>query len=239
MDNNQFGQAIKSKYPQYANIPNDALSQAVVKKYPVYQRLLDGSGSILPRSQTPTNGFDQAKLLNVYLQANPEGAQQLIGKLIQQRMGTDPDIQAFVNPEGQFSPTQQPGYQPYGSVDRGDLMKTMASQTEKRAALQERQSEAEANRKLRELQAETNKLLAQGRHEEALARVEQMRATLRQRAADAQAARKLKAQTENAKYPFQNLVRSALNKKPVISVPEDQDLSSMSDAELQKIANGK
>lgn len=44
MDSNQFGQAVKNKYPQYAQVPNDVLTQKVIQKYPQYQSALQGGG---------------------------------------------------------------------------------------------------------------------------------------------------------------------------------------------------
>jgi hypothetical protein len=161
VDNNQFAQTVKQKYPQYANIPNDQLTQAVLKKYPMYQRVVTptaGLGGVTQNPQAPMrqgtpppvaqapsqqgqqpfNGMDQGKLLGLYAQAYPQQAQELIGKLIQQKMGgqqlnplQQSQVQlnqakaanlqgqgqqagaaAYVNSSGDVSLTPQPGYQP-------------------------------------------------------------------------------------------------------------------------------
>jgi hypothetical protein len=50
MDTNEFATAVKKKYPQYAQVPNDVLTQKVVQKYPQYK-------SAITASQPPTAGI--------------------------------------------------------------------------------------------------------------------------------------------------------------------------------------
>lgn len=117
MDSNQFAQQVKQKYPQYASVPNDQLTQAVVKKYPQYQRMVNPTAGMggamsnpqqaqLPQmpqqqqgqGQQPFNGLDQGKLMSLFSKINPEGAQALIGQMVQQRMGAqDPLKQAQID----------------------------------------------------------------------------------------------------------------------------------------------
>lgn len=109
MDSNQFAQQVKQKYPQYAQVPNDQLTQAVVKKYPQYGSAISPTAGVggamtnpqqvqLPQtppmaggqggqSQQPFNGMDQSQLLGLMGKMNPQLAQTLIAKLMEQRMG--------------------------------------------------------------------------------------------------------------------------------------------------------
>jgi hypothetical protein len=77
----EFGQKVKSKYPQYANIPNQALTQAVIKKYPQYAQAVQqqpqqpamqqqgvpppqpqaGNPGQMPPQQPPMGGQPQAQ----------------------------------------------------------------------------------------------------------------------------------------------------------------------------------
>lgn len=46
MTKQQFGQTIKQKYPQYANVPDEQLADRVVQKYPQYQSKIEQPKSI-------------------------------------------------------------------------------------------------------------------------------------------------------------------------------------------------
>jgi len=75
--------------------PDQVISQA--------QRLIpQGQQSTFQSSQNPQqpfNGMDQQRLLQLFRRANPQGAQQLVSNMIQQRMGggQDPYRQAMTN----------------------------------------------------------------------------------------------------------------------------------------------
>lgn len=118
--------------------------------------------------QQPFNGVDPQKLLNLYRQANPQGAQQLIGQLLNQRMGTstlDPLKKAqanyyeakakalgsgggpsggkstvYVSPDGSVSTTETPGSTPRKVSDAQALQYTAVPNSSKgrNAALQSR-----------------------------------------------------------------------------------------------------
>lgn len=101
MDSNQFAQQVKQKYPQYASVPNDQLTQAVVKKYPQYQSMINPGGSQqMPQMQQqrsvgqspvgqppPQNGINPQQLMALYQKIDPQGAQKLVGQMVQQKLG--------------------------------------------------------------------------------------------------------------------------------------------------------
>lgn len=142
------------------------------------------------------------------------------------RMMTDQGSQtpAFSGPNGQFSASPQKGFSPFGKVDRGDLMKTMAGQQEKGASLQERAKDAEANRQIRLQAQQIQQLLAQGKHDEALARLEEVKSGIKERSLAAKRTARINAQKENAKHWFSNPV----------TVPKDPDAEGGWTAEDEK-----
>jgi hypothetical protein len=204
-------------YAPNFSIPTSAFKRDIDPYAQILPMLLQGQQAAEQnRKQQLISGmFKNNPELNTLAQVDPRAAI----KAWQDQQSQAP---AFMSPGGQVSPTQQPGYQPFGNVDRTDLMKTMASQQEKGATLEERQKDSEMNRQLRISAQAIQQALAQGKHDEALAKLEEVRAAIKQRAADAAAARKLKAESENAKYPVQNIFRKFTGRGPVVSVPDDQ-----------------
>lgn len=110
MDSNQFAQTVKQKYPQYAQVPNDVLTQKIVQKYPQYAKAITpGQPQQNPMAQIqpqpaqrpPQQGLgqmDPSAMLKAYARADPQGAQQLLSKLMGSQFGPqDPQKQADLN----------------------------------------------------------------------------------------------------------------------------------------------
>lgn len=53
----QFGQTIKAKYPDYANVPDEELGQRMLAKFPEYQQHVSMKSTVAPPTQPP--GFFQ------------------------------------------------------------------------------------------------------------------------------------------------------------------------------------
>lgn len=110
MDSNQFAQTVKQKYPQYAQVPDDVLTQKIVQKYPQYAKAItpgqpqqNQMAQIQPQQaqRPPQQGLgqmDPAAMLKAYARADPQGAQQLLSKLMGSQFGPqDPQKQADLN----------------------------------------------------------------------------------------------------------------------------------------------
>jgi hypothetical protein len=176
---------------------------------------------------------NSAQIMALMTQINPEEAIKAKFKSMGDQSGMSP---AFTGPQGQFSPTMQPGFKPFGSVDRGDLMKTMVGQQEKGASLEEKAKEAESSRQLRETQQQIALMMAQGRHDEALARIDELKNAVEQRKQSALMQAQLKAQIANAQHPIRNAWRSLRGKPPVVPIPgEDDTGSGWTDADEKRL----
>jgi len=95
LDSNQFAQTVKQKYPQYAQVPNDVLTQKIVQKYPQYAKsitpsALQGQQPQQQMGQPGINKMDPNAMLSAYAKADPQGAQQLLGKLMGSQFGPAP-----------------------------------------------------------------------------------------------------------------------------------------------------
>jgi hypothetical protein len=188
---------------------------------------LPGAGQ--PGMPSPTSGMgapaqdNSGKIMGLMTQIDPMEAVKTKFKMMQDQAGMAP---AFTGPQGQFSPTMQPGFKPFGTVDRGDLMKTMAGQTEKGATLTEKAKEAESTRIIRETQQQIALMMAQGRHDEALARIDELKNAVEQRKEAALQQAQLRAQIANAAHPWRNMWRSFRGKGPLIPIPGQEDAGS-------------
>lgn len=149
MDTNQFAQAVKQKYPQYASIPNDQLTQKVIQKYPQYQSLLQQQapqqqmGQQMPQQQAmpQQQPMQQQQMPQQQQQGfnpvmNPDTLRQVykaFPQLLEQRLasqlntGTDPYKQSEIalnNAKTQYygqrqTPQQKSEYTDYGVSPKG------------------------------------------------------------------------------------------------------------------------
>jgi hypothetical protein len=90
LDNNQFAQTVKQKYPQYAQVPNDVLTQKIVQKYPQYAQAITPSQPQQMQQPPQAGGMDPNALLAAYAKADPQGAQQLLSQLVGSKFGPGP-----------------------------------------------------------------------------------------------------------------------------------------------------
>jgi hypothetical protein len=149
------------------------------------------------------NLFKDNPAMNQWAQVDPDAA---LKAAYEQTMMSP----VYVDDKGAPSLTQTPGSNLFGSMKRDEALKLIEQHNDRAAQLAATTQNQQEMHRLQQLQMETNKLIAEGRIEEAKQR-------LQQEAENKSLQLGLQTQVENSKHPVQNWWRGLRGKPPVIN----------------------